>query len=431
MKQIQKLKTWKYFLIIKNQQMKKFNLHGVIIEMAIIFSLASCNKNQDKTIPSTVVPNRVTDEMISENGVNPDEASITQNISATANEDRNFDSNNSHHYLYTESNESSSNKILVYQINKNGSLQWSSSAISGGAGTGTGLGSQGGLALSADHSWLFAVNAGSNSVSSFRVKKDGNLSLIATKNTWGKVPVSVAVHGNMLYVLNHGSDNIHGFWIGNDGMLTDINNSTKPLSGSGVDAPQISFTPDGNFLVVPEKATNIIGTFKMMGNGSPASGIFNPSVGNTPYGFGFSRNYLVISNAEMGGSGAGSGTSYIVQSNGHLKDINGARPDYQSAPCWVAITAYGRFAYMTNAASNNISSYYIAPWGGLYLVESNAGVTGTGPVDIAVAENNYFVYALNSGTHNISCFYRMFFGKLGSLGTMENLPTPSTGLVTF
>src|SRR6185437_3250874 len=346
--------------------MKKLNLQGTIIAIAIIFSLASCSKNQDKTISNTAVPNKVTDEMISENGANPDEASITQNINTTANEDRNIGRANSGHYLYTESNESSSNKILVYQINNNGSLQWSSSAISGGAGAGTGLGSQGALALSTDHDWLFAVNAGNNSVSSFRVKKDGSLTLISTKNTWGKMPVSVTVHDNMLYVLNHGSDNIHGFWIGNDGMLTDIDNSTKSLSGSSVDAPQISFTPNGNFLVVPEKATNIIGTFKMMNNGSPANGIFNPSVGNTPYGFGFSRNYLVISNAEMGASGAGSGTSYIVQGNGHLKDVNGARPDYQSAPCWVAITAYGRFAYMTNAASNNISSYYLAPWGGLY-----------------------------------------------------------------
>lgn len=411
--------------------MKKFNLNGIIMAMAVIISLVSCNKNQEKTISNTAVPNKVTDEMISENGANPDEASITQNTNTTANEDRNIGRANSGHYLYTESNESSSNKILVYQINNNGSLQWSSSAMSGGAGAGTGLGSQGALALSTDHDWLFAVNAGNNSVSSFRVKKDGSLTLISTKNTWGKMPVSVTVHGNMLYVLNHGSDNIHGFWIGNDGMLTEINNSTKSLSGSSVDAPQISFTPNGNFLVVPEKATNIIGTFKMMNNGSPANGIFNPSVGNTPYGFGFSRNYMVISNAEMGGSGAGSGTSYIVQGNGYLKDVNGARPDYQSAPCWVAMTAYGRFAYMTNAASNNISSYYVAPWGGLYLVESNAGVTGTGPLDIAVAQNNYFVYALNSGTHNISGFYRMFFGKLGSLGTMENLPTPSTGLATF
>lgn len=411
--------------------MKKFNLNGIIMAMAVIISLVSCNKNQEKTISNTAVPNKVTDEMISENGANPDEASITQNTNTTANEDRNIGRANSGHYLYTESNESSSNKILVYQINNNGSLQWSSSAMSGGAGAGTGLGSQGALALSTDHDWLFAVNAGNNSVSSFRVKKDGSLTLISTKNTWGKMPVSVTVHGNMLYVLNHGSDNIHGFWIGNDGMLTEINNSTKSLSGSSVDAPQISFTPNGNFLVVPEKATNIIGTFKMMNNGSPANGIFNPSVGNTPYGFGFSRNYMVISNAEMGGSGAGSGTSYIVQGNGYLKDVNGARPDYQSAPCWVAMTAYGRFAYMTNAASNNISSYYVAPWGGLYLVESNAGVTGTGPLDIAVAQNNYFVYALNSDTHNISGFYRMFFGKLGSLGTMENLPTPSTGLATF
>lgn len=411
--------------------MQKLNLHGIIMVIAIIFSLASCSKNQDKTISNPAVPNKVTDNMISENGANPDEASITQNLSTTTNEDRIFGSRNSGHYLYTESNESSSNNILVYQINHNGSLQWSSSAISGGAGSGTGLGSQGAVVLSSDHNWLFAVNAGNNSVSSFRIRKDGSLKLTSTKNTWGKMPVSVTVHGNMLYVLNHGSDNIHGFWIGNDGMLMDISNSTKSLSGSGVDAPQISFTPNGDFLIVPEKATNKIGTFKMMNDGSPANGIFNASVGNTPFGFGFSRDYLVISNAEMGSAGAGSGTSYMVQWNGHLKDVNGARPDYQTAPCWVAMTAYGRFAYMTNTTTNNISSYYVAPWGGLYLVESNAGVTGTGPLDIVVAENNYFVYALNSGTHNISGFYRMFLGKLGSLGTMENLPMPSTGLAIF
>ncbi|MEO8855186.1 MAG: beta-propeller fold lactonase family protein, partial [Ginsengibacter sp.] len=292
--------------------MKKLNLPGMIMATAIIFSLASCNKNQDKVTSPGTNPSQVTDGMISENGANPDEASITQNINTSVNQDRNFGQRGSGHYLYTESNESSSNKILAYQISNNGSLHWSSSTTSGGMGSGSGLASQGAVTLSQDNDWLFAVNAGNNSVSSFKVKKDGSLVLKSTKNTWGKMPVSVTSHGNMLYVLNHGSDNIHGFWIGNDGMLTDINNSTKSLSGSGVDAPQISFTPDGNFLIVPEKATNIIGTFKIM-NGTPANGTFNSSVGNTPYGFGFSRNYLVISNAEMGGAGAGSGTSYMVQ----------------------------------------------------------------------------------------------------------------------
>ena len=140
---------------------------------------------------------------------------------------------------------------------------------------------------------------------------------------------------------------------------------------------------------------------------------------------------MIVSNAEMGAAGAGTGTSYIIRDNGKIRDINGARPNYQSAPCWVAIAKYGRFAYMTNTASNSVSSYYVAPWGGLYLVESDAGETGKGPLDIVVAANNYYVYALNSGTHDISGFHRMFFGKLGALSTTKGLPAPATGLATF
>jgi len=411
--------------------MQKFNLHGTLMAIAITFAVASCNKTQDKIVSTNTTPANLTDSMMSENGANPDEASITESTSALEARSSGTNSTKSGHYLYTESNESGVNDIIAYTINYNGSLQWNSNNASGGMGTGAPLGSQGALALSSDNNWLFAVNSGSNSVSSFKVESDGSLTLVSTANTWGKNPNSLSVHGNMLYVLNHGSDNIHGFWVGNDGKLTDIDGSTKPLSSTGVDAPQISFTPDGDFVVVPEKATNIIGTFKITSNGSAGNGNFNPSVGNTPFGFGFSRDYMIISNAEMGAAEAGTGTSYTIENNGNIKDINGARPDYQTAPCWVAITKYGRFVYMTNNATNNISSYYVAPWGGLYLVERSAATTGSGPLDIVVAANNYNVYTLNTGTHNISGFHRMFFGQLSALGTTDNLPTPATGLATF
>lgn len=412
--------------------MKKINLNGTIMAIAITFAVASCNKSQDKMVQQESHPANITHDMIAENGTNPDEASITDNMSAIEARGTSGNFRVSGHYLYTESNESGMNTILIYQIRYNGSLQWSSKTASGGMGTGAPLGSQGALALSKNNGWLFAVNAGSNSVSSFKVNRDGGLTLVCTKGSWGKSPNSLSVHDNMLYVLNHESDNIHGFWVSNDGNLTDIDGSTKPLSSMGVDAPQISFTPDGNFVVVSEKATNIIGTFKINNSGAAGLGVFNPSVGNTPFGFDFSRDrYMIVSNAEMGAAGAGTGTSYMIGNNGKIKDINGARPNYQAAPCWVATAEYGRFAYMTNTATNNISSYYVAPWGGLYLVESDAGETGTGPLDIVVAANNYYVYALNSGTHNVSGFYRKFFGRLGSLGTTEGLPMSATGLATF
>lgn len=411
--------------------MKKYKSTGKLLAIAIMLLATSCNKNQDKIASIDSHPESLTKSMMSENGLNPDETSIADLGNNSASFGKGIGSTSSGHYLYTESNEMAGNMIMVYSINYNGSLQWNSKISSGGAGTGSPLGSQSAVTISKNHKWLFAVNAGSNSVSSFKIGKDGKLELKSTKNSSGKNPNSVTCKDNMVYVLNHGSDNIHGFWVSNDGMLTDIEGSTQSLSGSAVDAPQISFSPNGDFVIVPEKATNLIGTFKLNNNGSVAQGLFNRSVGHTPFGFDYARGFMIISNAEMGAAGAGTGTSYAILPNGKLNDMNGSRPDYQAAPCWVAATKYGRFAFMTNTATNNISSYYVAPWGGLYLVESNAAETGKAPLDIIVSSNNFFVYVLNSGSNNISGYYRKPYGQMGSLNMGENVPMPTTGLATF
>ncbi len=360
---------------------------------ATLFALGSCNKNGDKSITQPGQPKVVMEEMMSENGNNPDEASISE-FSATSNSELDNPvraGRNRGHYLCTESNASGTNEILVYEIKNNGSLQAKGTIASGGAGSGAGLGSQGALVLDKNHEWLFAVNAGSNSVSSFKVHNDGSLTLAHTENTRGTTPVSVTVHGNFLYVLNRGSDNIHGFRIDGDCKFTHIEGSTQPLSATAVDAPQISFSPNGDFVIVTEKATNIIGTFRIKNNGSASSGNFTPSVGPTPFGFDFSRGrFMIVSNAAGGAAGASSATSYTIGNNGIPDDVNGAVPNFEAAPCWFAVAKYGRFAYTTNTATNNISSYYIAPWGGLYLVQKEAATTDNGPVDIVVGRKQLF-----------------------------------------
>lgn len=412
---------------------RKF-LPQLMMAIAIMLLAISCNKNGERSVQlQDSHPEKVTEDMMAEKGANPDETVITENQGdAGSTAISNDNDHRSSHYLYTESNETSGNKIISYEIRQNGSLDRNGSVASGGIGTGAPLGSQGAIVLSPDHEWLFAVNAGSNSVSSFKVQANGSLSLVSTENTHGKTPVSLSMHGHFLYVLNRGSDNIHGLLVGSDGKLKHIDGSTKPLSATAVDAPQISFTPGGEYVVVTEKATNVIGTFKINNNGSAGWGNFNISVGHTPFGFDFARNhFMIVSNAEMGGAGAGTGTSYFVWNNGKIKDINGARANYQSAPCWVATTVYGRFAYMTNTASNNISSYYVAPWGGLYLVESNAAQTGMGPLDIVVAANNYYVYVLNAASHSITSYHRKFFGQLAYMDVKGDMPAPATGLATF
>ncbi len=399
--------------------------------IVIAFVLASCHKTMNQNTDNNVYPDKVTKNMISENGANPDELSVSENMSnGTIALKKAGDG--AGHYLYTESNAADGNQILAYQIMGDGSLVSKAPTASGGMGTGSPLGSQGALAISADHRWLFAVNAGSNSISSFKINPDGSPELASTVNSEGEVPVSLTVHDNMLYVLNHGSDNIHGFWVSKDGILSQIEGSTRALSGTGVDAPQISFSPKGDLLLVTEKATNMIGSFRVKNNTPVSTGEFHQSVGKTPFGFDFARDhFMIVSNAEMGGANVGTATSYFILPNQNIRDINGARDDYQSAPCWVATTKYGRFAYVTNFASNSISSYYIAPWGGLYLAEGAAGGTGAGPLDIVVAANNFFVYSLNAGGHSISGFYRTLFGGLAGNGSAENLPAGATGLATF
>src|SRR5437016_4509384 len=82
--------------------------------------------------------------------------------------------NSNQGFVYTESNDAGQNAILTYAQSSNGKLTFLRSTPSGGSGSGAPLGSQGALAFDdVQVHWLFAVNAGSNSISSFSVDDNG------------------------------------------------------------------------------------------------------------------------------------------------------------------------------------------------------------------------------------------------------------------
>ncbi|MEO6330447.1 MAG: beta-propeller fold lactonase family protein [Ginsengibacter sp.] len=414
--------------------MKKIKSLNLVMTAVIVFTLFSCNKNADKSITASTQKGANIEVMINEDGANPDEIAISAKTSlgrssADASQKHNESSG---HFVYTESNAAGTNQIISYRIMGDGTLHYESATGSGGAGTGSGLGSQGAVVIDNNHEWLYAVNAGSNSVSSFKIHSDGSLSLAHTENSHGTTPVSVTVNGDLLYVVNFGSDNIHGFRVGSGGTLSHIDGSTQGLSGTGVAAPQISFTPNGHLLIVTEKATNNISSFKVNGDGSAGPDVVTASTGATPFGFDFARNNLmIVSNAAGGAAGAGSATSYKLRGNGVPDAVNGAVANYEAAPCWVAVTQHGRFAYVTNTASNSVSSYYVAPWGGLYLAHQVAASTDNGPVDIVVAKNNYNVYEVNGKSGTIGEYRRTLLGGLDYIGNVSGLPASVTGLATY
>src|SRR5262249_1838942 len=157
--------------------------------------------------------------------------------------------------VYTASNAADGNQILIFDRGFDGRLRPGGAVATGGTGTGEGLGNQGGLVLSQNERWLVGVNAGSDDLSVFEVRRNG-LDRKSQTPYGGSRAVSVTMHGRLVYVLNHDSENITGFTLSRLGVLEPLPSSTRPLSGAGPDPAEIRFSPDGDLLVVTEKGTN-------------------------------------------------------------------------------------------------------------------------------------------------------------------------------
>jgi 6-phosphogluconolactonase (cycloisomerase 2 family) len=335
--------------------------------------------------------------------------------------------------VYTMSNSSSGNAILMFHRAANGTLTAAGSFPTGGVGSGGGLGNQGALILSQNNRWLYAVNAGSNDISVFAVRTQG-LELTDKVPSGGIQPISLTVDRDLLYVLNAGGDgNISGFTVQRKGRLAPLPGSTRPLSGSNTAPAQIAFDPEGEVLVVTEKATNFIDTYVVAEDGLTNGPYVNNSVNATPFGFAFDRRgRLLVSEAVGGAADAGTVSSYNVTANGLLEVISPAVPTTETAVCWVAVTKNGRFAYVTNAGSGSLSAYRIARDGSITLrdADGRTGDTGAGsaPLDIAFSNNNRYIYTLNNGTHSLGAFRVQANGGLVAIPGANGLPIGANGL---
>jgi len=339
--------------------------------------------------------------------------------------------------VYTMSNAAEGNSVLVFDRDLVGKLTPAGEFDTGGLGTGTGLGNQGGLIIDPANRWLFVVNAGSNEVSVFAIGQD-DLTLVDRKPSGGDRPVSLTYSRNLLYVLNAGggvgtADSITGFSVGADGGLTAIPGSTRPLSGADTGPAQISFNADGDVLVVTEKSTNLIDTFPVDSNGVAGPGNSHTSAGATPFGFAFGkRDQLIVSEAAGGAIDQGSVSSYRLGKDGSLAVISPSVGTTETAACWQIVTNDGRFTYTTNAGSSTISGYRIGFDGSLTLLDNDGrtGNTGknTGPLDMALSNDGRNLYTLNGQSDTIGVFGVKDKGGLAALNSHIDVPAPANGL---
>ena len=336
--------------------------------------------------------------------------------------------------VFAMTNAASNNQINAYIRREDGSLEFSAAFPTGGNGSGGTLDplhSQGSLKLTADHRLLFAVNAGSGTVSSFAVR-GAQLSLLDTVSTGGSMPTSVTQARDLVYVLNAGGNgSVSGFHLLANGHLLPIPNSTHSLSASATAPTDVVLSPNGQFLVVLESATNKIDVFHVFPNGTLSNPVVNDSAGTVPFAAVFSpAGALIVGNVTDPNSVSATISSYQLNWNGSLRTISNALPTGGSATCWDVIGHLGRSVYTSNPNNSTLSGFNIERNGALTPIDN--GVVGHTPsgslnIDIAASADGRYLYTLDTVAGAISIFAVQDDGGLVNLGQQDGLPA-SAGL---
>jgi len=307
------------------------------------------------------------------------------------------------HAVFVQTDNTSGNQVVAYHRAAGGTLSPAGSYATGGVGgilAGSAvdhLASQGSLSYDPRHGLLYAVNAGSNTVSVFVVHGD-RLARRQVLSSGGTFPVSVAVHGDLVYVLNAlGGGLLQGYRVLGD-RLVPIPGSGRALGLDPTATPQftntpgqVAFTPDGSQVIVTTKANgNDIDVFGVRFGGQlSAAPVVNSEPGTVPFGISFDLyGHLVIAEA-----GPNALATFALAPGGAVSLVD-AVPTGASATCWVAPA--GPFLFAGNAGSASESGYSSSFGGQLSLL--GAATTDPGTVDAAAAPGGRFLYVQTGGS---------------------------------
>lgn len=339
--------------------------------------------------------------------------------------------------VFVATNSERGNSVIMYERAPNGRLRRVGRYPTGGRGEGgvnDPLQAQNSLVLNADHSYLLAANAGSGEISVFKVNQYG-LALVSVTPSGGGNPISVAIHDDLVYVLNAaGNLNTSGFRLRPWGGLTRISNSRLPLSGPDRGASTISFSPDGNKLVITERLTNKIDVFSVTAEGGLSNPVFNSSVGNTPFGFQFTpAGALLVTEANGGFPNPSSTSSYLINSDNTLSVVTSQASSSGSSACWLVTD--GSRAWVSNASVGSIGAYSVDTSGALTAAGVAAqepplpgsNLTSSFPLDLALSSDNRFVYVLYSALGRVVSYK---IEEKGPLTPIDSTPAgqPSDGV---
>jgi 6-phosphogluconolactonase (cycloisomerase 2 family) len=325
--------------------------------------------------------------------------------------------------VFVQTDNTSGNQVEVYQRAADGTLSLVQGYATGGLGgvlTGSvvdHLASQGSLTYDSAHHLLYAVNAGSNTVSVFAVS-GVQLTLRQVVSSGGTFPVSVAVHGSVVYVLNaENGGSIQGYRVEN-GRLELKSDWNRQLGLESDGTPQfthtpgqVGFTADGSQLLVTTKAAgNDVYVYRLGFDGSPSHQVtVNSLPGTVPFAF-VSTGWRQVALVEAGSSTV---TTFEVGYDGTLTQLSSVATG-QAATCWIA--GDGDLLFASNAGSANETGLQVGGFGSLTSLGDTK--TDAGTVDAAASQDGRNLYVQTGGNGIVDEYAIGTGGSLTQIGSV-------------
>jgi 6-phosphogluconolactonase (cycloisomerase 2 family) len=326
------------------------------------------------------------------------------------------------HAVFVQTDNVKGNQVVVYDRSAEGKLAQTGVYNTGGLGGALEgsevdhLASQGSLALDRQNGLLYAVNAGSNSVSVFAVFGD-KLALRQVISSGGTFPVSIAVHNGIVYVLNGlEGGSVQGFDV-SGGRLVAIPGSDRAL-GLGSESPQFThspgtvvFSPEGTQLIVTTKANgDDVDVFSVAPGGTLSGApVVNPLPGTVPFAVTFDRQgHLVLAES------AGALAVFQLREDGNIEQLDAVASE-QVATCWV-VEARGQL-YTSNPGSASLSTFGSSHGGQLLTLLGDTKTDG-GTVDATATNDGQFLYVQTGAAGIVDEFSVAPKGELTEIGSI-------------
>jgi 6-phosphogluconolactonase (cycloisomerase 2 family) len=311
--------------------------------------------------------------------------------------------------VFVQTDATAGNAVVAFDRAADGTLTQAQTYATGGRGgvldgaVVDNTASQGALSYDRAARQLYAVNPGSDSITTFDVSGD-RLQRRQILPTLGRFPVSITAHGNLVYVLNaRDGGSIQGYRRVGAGLIP-IPSWHRKLGLDASATPefthtpgQVAFSPDGSKLVVTTKAnTNAVEVYDIDALGGPSATPTTTTLpGAVPFGVTFdATGRLVVTE-----TGPNVVATFVIAKDDTLTPSEQV-PTNQVATCW--IIAVGTTLYASNTGSSTLTEIRDAPDTPLSVLGNVAA--GANTVDAAATPDGRFVYAQGGAAGTVSAF---------------------------